>query len=64
MTARFGIQSKAGPALKKKRAVIGGVKKLFVVQCSIVVCHRWLRCAHSLFKDAAPKAHPKMTNDN
>ena len=37
--------------------------ELFVVQCSIVICHRRLRFARFLRKDAAPKAHP-MTNDN
>ena len=40
------------------------IGELFVVQCSIVICHRWLRFAQFFLKDAAPKAHPKMTNDN
>jgi hypothetical protein len=40
---------------KKKEMVVG--------QCSIVIGHGWWRFAH-LFLDAAPKAHPKMTNDN
>jgi hypothetical protein len=35
------------------------VKKLFVVQWSIVACHRWLRFAQFFLTDAAPKAHPK-----
>ena len=39
-------------------------EEMFIVQCSIVVCHRRWRFAQSFFKDAAPKAHPKMTNDN
>jgi hypothetical protein len=31
---------------------------------SIVVGHRRWRFARYFFKDAAPEAHPKMTNDN
>jgi hypothetical protein len=31
---------------------------------SMVICHRWWRFAHSFLKDAAPKAHPKMTTDH
>jgi hypothetical protein len=37
---------------------------MVIGQRSIVVCHRWWRFAQSFLKDAAPKAHPKMTNDN
>jgi hypothetical protein len=33
-------------------------------QCSIASCHRWWRFAQSFLKDAAPKAHPKMTIGN
>jgi hypothetical protein len=33
-------------------------------QWSIVICHRWWRFAHLFLKDGAPKARPKMTNDN
>jgi hypothetical protein len=47
-----------------KRALIEGVKKLFVVQCSIVICDRRLRFAQLFLIDAAPKGYPKMTNDN
>ena len=39
-------------------------EEMFIVQCSIVICHRWWRSAQLFIKDAAPKAHPKMTNDN
>jgi hypothetical protein len=35
-----------------------------IVQCSIVIFHRRWRFAQLLLTDAAPKAHPKMTNDN
>jgi len=37
---------------------------MIIVQCSIVVCHLRWRFAQSFFKDAAPQAHPKMTDDN
>jgi hypothetical protein len=40
------------------------VKKLFGVQCSIVIWHRWLRFAQFFLKGGAPKAPPKTTNDN
>jgi hypothetical protein len=42
--------------IPEKRAVIEDVKKLFVVQCSIVICDRWLRCAQLFLIDEAPKA--------
>jgi hypothetical protein len=42
----------------------GEFGEMFNVQRSMFNCHRWLRFAHFFLKDAAPKAHPKMTNDN
>ena len=46
------------------RRAFFGKGEMFIVQRSIVVCHRRLCFAHLFLKDAAPKAHPKMTNDN
>jgi hypothetical protein len=40
-----------------------GEGELIVVQCSMFIFHRWWRFAQSFSKDAAPKAHPEMTND-
>jgi hypothetical protein len=37
---------------------------MVIDQWSIVICHLWWRSAQSFVKDAAPKAHPKMTNDD
>jgi hypothetical protein len=55
MTARNSL-------IPGKRAFIEGVKKLFVVQCSIVICDRWLRFAQLFLIDAALKVYPRMTN--
>jgi hypothetical protein len=38
--------------------------EMVIVECSIVSCHQWWRFAQSFSKNAAPKAHPKMTTDN
>jgi hypothetical protein len=37
---------------------------MVVGQWPILICHRWWRFARSFVKEAAPKAHPNMTNDN
>jgi hypothetical protein len=34
-------------------------EEIVIIQCSIVVCHRDGASRSFLFKDAAPKAHPK-----
>ena len=39
-------------------------EEIVIVQCSIVICHLRWRFAQTFLTDAAPKAHPKMTNDN
>jgi hypothetical protein len=46
------------------RAVIEGVKKLFVVQCSIAVCHSRIRLRRGICKKKMREAQPPIANDN
>jgi hypothetical protein len=41
-----------------------GVKKLFVVQCSMVACHFRMRLRRGIFKKKSREAQPPMTSNN
>jgi hypothetical protein len=52
---RTSIETKSGQGL-------GDVKKIIIIQWSIVICHRWWRFAQSFVKYS--ERPPKMMYDN